>query len=322
LALAAAVMMMACGDDSVATQPAPDPTVIPWSVALDIKAATMSTVAPYDTLRISATVRNPAGAVMSDRAPTFASANPERVTVSADGLVTALKTGTKIPVIASYKTGLVTLVDTLLIDVTDESDPPAMSALSLQIAYNPPTSFLSFLEPEYTITSVLLDAFDQPLSSEYRVRLWSSDPTIASPTCCGSVSVQRPGRVTFYAATTLYGVTRYDSVVFDAKRPRFGGVIFQDAGDGTVSFAPTSYVYGPGATVVWLNTSETTTVDVIFDDPTDVMEEDVICACGSGNITALEGGIFAFAARKFPKPGTYTYSTSAGQRGRIVIRDD
>ena len=54
--------LAACAQDPAAPALQSDPAKIFWSVTLDQRAITLSTVPPYDTLRITATPRNALGA--------------------------------------------------------------------------------------------------------------------------------------------------------------------------------------------------------------------------------------------------------------------
>src|SRR5690348_11907048 len=85
LMLLAAIAMSACGGDATS------PAVTPGSglVASVIVSPGTATLALGDTLRLTATVKDSTGAVLTDRALTWASSDTTAATVDATGLVTA-----------------------------------------------------------------------------------------------------------------------------------------------------------------------------------------------------------------------------------------
>jgi len=88
------VALLACGGESVVTPPPPPPpppTPVVTSVAV---APGTASLAPLDTIRLSATVRDQNGQPMTGRTVTWTSATSAVATVSAEGLVTAVTTGT------------------------------------------------------------------------------------------------------------------------------------------------------------------------------------------------------------------------------------
>ena len=93
-AFAVAAMLLALGvagcggDPSVTPPPQQDPTTLFWQLTLNVRAATMSTVAPYDTIRITATPRTISGSPITDLpAPTYTSLDLDRAQVDSMGLV-------------------------------------------------------------------------------------------------------------------------------------------------------------------------------------------------------------------------------------------
>jgi glucose/arabinose dehydrogenase len=89
----AGLALIGCGDnggDAQAPEPAPAP------VAEVVLTAPDSTIAPDQTVQVSAEAFDTAGAPIADETFTWASETPEVATVSSDGLVTAVTGGTAI----------------------------------------------------------------------------------------------------------------------------------------------------------------------------------------------------------------------------------
>ncbi len=315
----------ACGNEKLAAVPAADLTTVPWSVKLNVNVATMSTVAPYNTLQLTATVYNAYGtALTTDTAPTFVTRDPDRISVTADGLVTVKKTGTDLQIVARYRSGAVTLTDTLRVDATSEANPAPLTDFSIDvIPYDRSDIFSAVFLPESVLQATFTVQGRPPTQGTYRYRLWSSNEQIAYSPCCGSIGVVRPGTVTFYATTTVYGVTKTDSVRYDARLSNFLGILIQSDATTPPWFSVPSYVVRTGATVAWLNLSDLDSTDITFDDPTNVEESPEFCQCGSGNVAMIPAGQFAFAARRFPVTGTYIYRSRLHNiQGRIIVRDE
>ena len=82
------------GDPPVTPPPAQDPTTLYWQLTLNEHAVTLSTVAPYDTVRIVATPRTISGTPISDLGrPTYTSLDLDRAFVDSTGLVHAIGAG-------------------------------------------------------------------------------------------------------------------------------------------------------------------------------------------------------------------------------------
>ena len=85
-ALIGATLIAACGDEAVEPEP-----LIPTTIAISPASATLQSLA--DTVRLTATVKNQHGQVMSDAATTWTSSDPATVAVDGSGLVTAVGNG-------------------------------------------------------------------------------------------------------------------------------------------------------------------------------------------------------------------------------------
>src|SRR5262249_49496601 len=92
------MLLASCASDQTTT---PKPTLLTaengyWQIALNHQAFTLSTVAPYDTIRIIATPRNATGtpltgSVLDSAVTTYALSDPSdtSVTITPDGVVRA-----------------------------------------------------------------------------------------------------------------------------------------------------------------------------------------------------------------------------------------
>ncbi|HEU6449805.1 MAG TPA: hypothetical protein VFT57_00195 [Gemmatimonadaceae bacterium] len=340
LAVALVVVPSGCASDAaVAPPPRADDPQMYWSLTLDHHAVTLSTVAPYDTIRLTATPRTADGTTLTDApAPTFESLDLDRMVVSADGLVRAIKTGDRVPVVAALTVGDLSHVDTAYVNITDIATPPTLATLSIhpdpgdsaKLAMNT-TKF--FVPKARAADSTLIDG----LAIDYQ----SLDPTVAVvDRAWGLMWTVRPGHVKVVAAATAYGVTRADTVQYTVGYPINLWVTVQQrtTTDGrTINvFVPDHVEIGPGGGVVIVNSTGKAT-DVTFDDPTNVIQTDLYCGvpydtyapwlCAAGNIDAFTADstsdLSAWRARTFPVPGTYNFrSTIFGTTGTIVVVDE
>lgn len=328
LALAAA----ACSPEAYAPKPVADPTKIYWSIGLNHRAVTMSTVAPYDTIRLVATPLTIDGQpVKGLPAPTFTSLDLEHVQVGPNGLVRALGSGTEFAVVASLSVGNDTHADTAIINVTDTTPAPIMQAFSIQ----PPPGDSAKVSADGGVFIVPV-AYDAAGDSIPNISAYfaTSDSTIATIVAGGDLQPVRPGKVTVYGTATVYGVTKSDSVVYTIGYPLLVQIsilpLVNAAGKIVGVFEPSHQQVGPGAVVYFSNANAPAT-DVTFDNPANVDRYDnPACnfepqACGSGNIPAFAGHADSITGptvrvRQFPVPGTYNFhSTISGATGSIQV---
>jgi hypothetical protein len=337
-ATAAAVLLaLGCtGDVAVAPPPSTDASRMYWALTLDYHAVTLSTVAPYDTIRLTATPRTVDGTALTDLpAPTWTSLDLDRAYVSPDGLVRVLGVGSDIPVVATLTVGNLRHADTVLINVTDAASPPVLATFSIQPDTTVGESALMALS-EYKVLTARATASDSTPIFGLAVYYTSLDKNVATvERGTGFVRPVRPGHARLTATATAYGVTKSDTLDLVVGYPT-GGIIIQvvprkNAGGQMVNgFDPDSITVGPDAILLFQNSTDAPT-DITFDDPTDVAQADIYCGflpyfCGTGNIDAWardpadETGLSAVRARRFPVPGTYTYhSTLFGTTGTIVV---
>jgi len=335
----AAVALIGCGRDVVAPQPAPDPTRLYWALTLDQHALTLSTVSPYDTVRVTASPRNADGGSLAGLpGVTYASSDLQHLQVSPDGLIRGIAPGQAIGLIATLTVGNLTHADTALLDVTAVSAPPRLATVSIH-PIPPDSAVLPMVGPGYSafagyfygpvfggqkqVTPQARDATGAPLSG-LRFDFRSSDTTIATiDRQTGFMSGVQPGRVTIIASVTAYGVAKADTVAYTITFPAGQFVLFGQQGQ-MFGFIPSGVTIVQGGYVIWWNGSKRP-VDIVFDDSLHVAQDSVFCRCGAGNVTAFGDttGFFSFAnlrTRGFPVAGTYTYhSTLTGLKGTITV---
>ena len=335
VAAALVLVLSSCTPDAaVAPPPLVNDSNMYWALTLDQHAVTLSTVAPYDTIRLSATPRTFEGTALANLpAPTYTSLDLDRAVVSADGLVRVIKTGSRIPVVASLAVGNLRHADTAFFNVTSLATPPVLATFSIHPT--PPDSAKTADSKTIVAQAATADGMAiTGLSVYYTV----SDPTTAMiDRVTGFLWKVRPGHVTVTATATAYGVTKTDTVTYVLGYPliQLLTITAQKNASGQIvnGFSPARLELGPGGSV-FINNATGIPTDVTFDDPTNVAQDDVYCGfspsfCGSGNIAAWAkdpndpSGITAVRLRRFPVPGTYTFhSTIFGTTGTIVVVDE
>lgn len=336
----AATLLAACSADRLTQPPASDPAALYAQLTLDQRAITLSTVAPYDTLRVTATPRNSLGAPLAGvPAVTYRSLNLQLLQVSADGVLKAIDQGEGVQVVATLTLGGVTHTDTAIVNITTDAAPPPVATFRLDV---PPDSttlpmsagladlvgyFLYGVTSYRPLSMVIADSAGQPIPG-VAVSYRSSDTTIASVDAFGLLHGNvRPGKVAIVASGTVYGVTRADTVLFSIGLPVTQAITITPAtGPATIQFGPQRAVLATGGYVVWLNLAPRQ-ADLVFDDSAKVLEDSVACWCGGGNIEAFgdSTGEFSFnniRTRHFATPGTYNYhSRLTGATGAIIVTD-
>ena len=332
---AAAILaaLLGCGSDSVAPTPTTDVSHFYWSLTLGQHAINLSTVAPYDTVRIAATPRKADGTPLTDTgvaAPTYRSTDPARVRVSRDGLLQAVSIGQAVAVIATLQVGNITHTDTALVYITNDAAPTAPAGFSIHPLPGDSTIWQANKLSNFTFafagTAIVPhDSAGNPITG-LGVYFQSSDTTVATinPTT-GALDGNRPGQLSIIASTTAFGVVMADTILFTITMPvsQLVAIAPPPNVNGDLVFAPSTVEIAAGGEIVWANYS-LTPADVVFDDSTDVAEDILICFCGSGNIAPIVGDSTfgpGFSVRRFPVPGTYDYHTTApgGASGKIIV---
>jgi plastocyanin len=336
-ALSCVLVGMSCGSDHLATQPTVNPDALYAALTLDRHAITLSTMAPYDTLKLTAVARNPARVPLADTAtPTFTSGDAVRLSVGADGSLQALAPGTGIQVIATLQVNNVTHADTSYVDITDDPTPSPLASLSIHPV--PPDSAKiaarSNIQKQLVARAQLTD-LDSITGLQVDFR--STDPTIAAvDRFTGFVTGLRVGRVLIIATATAYGATRADTLPFAVGLPITYNVNVAPASvpnsTPPTTFTPSEIHVGVGATVIWVWALDMRPMDVAFDDSTRVAEDTVDyfgSRTGAGNIPPPDGctASVPFATffncmkgRAFPEAGVYTYrSALTGAVGQVIV---
>jgi hypothetical protein len=349
--------IVGCGNDSAGV---PSLSTDPFLTAqLNIHSATMSTVAPYDTLQLTVTPYTALGHVITDSIVTTYTAHDSTITVTASGLVTAKFTTSNPSWVVATVQDLsrnVTHVDTTYVIVTDQVPSSPLSTFTIQRAPGDSTrlgvydsgaqAYLDTLRVQATAA----DGTD--LSSVALVRFLSSDSTIARvDPVYGVIQGIEPGRATIRATTTYYGVTKTDSVVMTIGVPVSATVYVQTVPSPTVAgqyvraFTPVSITIGVGGTIAFaagfIPNPPYLKWDVVFDDPTAADSTTVpfysLFGNGRGNIgpipplnlnstdfnpDCLPNFYWCYAqSRSFHTAGIYHYHSALyGSQGTIIVK--
>ena len=339
-----------CSDiESVPTfEPITDPAQLFMALTLNHGAINLSTAAPYDTLRLTATPRNALGEPLSGLpAPVFTSLDTTRVWVTPDGLLRARASGTGVRVVAEIVTSLnIRHSDTAVVDVTTNATPPRLTTFSItpespEDAVWGTTAFYGLLgqailefagvrvSPRLSLRA--LDENGAPISG-LQVEYGTLDPAIVQiDRRTGQiVRLYAPGTARVWARTQAYGVTMADTAVFTVTMPAVHGFEFQLQPDSSLALSSRQVTVRPGGYVFWMNFTGKQT-DIVFDDPESAEEIPEVCAllgeahCGGGDIPAWDGSGGTFAGvrgRRFSTPGVYPFrSPLTGLTGRVIVTD-
>ena len=372
-------LALACAGDHLYQPPIKEPDdQLFWSLEVNHPAVTLSTTAPYDTATIVATPRNAKGESLNGLpTPQYSSSDPELVAVSPQGVLVARgSTGTTlIQVVATLTANNLRHADTVVVRVVDDPAPPVLKTFSIHPV--PPDSAKTAIvdlnqagSNSYRLTHLVRasDMVDAPLT-DLLVSFRSSDALTAlihyqtdGGVYAAYLAGKRAGTVTLSASTTLFGVTKADTLPFRIGWPILGFVSVEPITTGSLTntFVQPAVTVGTGAAVFWGNNSTTAlaTTDIAFTDPTNVAafstftgisasadhggmtQEtfDLFCflldffgtGCNSGGnmILPLPYPDFSFAnqfmaGRVFSVPGTYEYhSTIHGASGRVIVVDE
>jgi hypothetical protein len=309
-------------------------------------AINIATAAPYDTMQLHVV------AAMQDGTPVpgtiVYSTTDTTIAVSPAGLLTALHPTTKAVVHASLTYNGVTRSDSAIVVVVSGS-PALLKTLSLHLLPGDSAKMAYLTSNIGTSTKMLaldrLDSAGDNLSA-LAVSLSVSDTALATIVQSGNqaqVTAKAPGRVMLYVSTNAYGVVKRDSLSFVigwALGVLEGVYARTQTGmrNTVLDFFPSRIVVGVGASICWQNGDTTHTIDVTFDDPSNVAPPTGLCALlsqrhlGTGNIPAwktehtIGGTVDAFstyAGRSFPRAGVYPFHSEVnGSSGVIVVCDE
>jgi hypothetical protein len=337
-------LLLACQGDSLKPDAPAKPNELYWDLELNHHAVTLSKTAEhYDTLTLVAVPRNYHGDHLAELpAPQYISRNLERVSVTSNGLLSAVApTAQPVWVVATLTVGNLKHQDSVFVQVVDNPVPPVFASFSVHPI--PPDSAkvaVDWLE-DPTLPVRAFDPNSAPISglvAAFRV----SDPKIARvhPTN-GQVRGLAPGSVTIYASATAFGVTRADTLTYRIGWPLLGEVgIWGPVNERPLgSFNRPELRVGTGAIVFWTidRANKEMTTDVTFADA-DLSKVGpvpdmffIFCLpffgydtdCGTENFALGPPPMKDQAIRGFPVPGTYEYrSTLHGTSARIVVVDE
>ncbi len=336
-----------------ANPPITEPTQLYMSLTLNQRTIN---IALGQTIQLVATPRDALGNAMTGLPmPTYQVIDTTKVQVTPEGMLTALETvdapGTR--VIVKLTNGPISHEDTVLIRVT--SVPSAAALDTLSIDPPPGDSTIWAIDFANNATSLImgpdiLGLFQAPkvvartvsatggVVPGLLVDYTSLDSAVAVVNReTGFVTLRRPGRVAMVARTWAYGNTRADTITYTVTMPIAMSysvlglkVTFQSAdGSNEIKIAPNGIVG-------WASSMLVDTVDVTFDDPTNVVMPPAASMCdllpswvgpgfycGAGNILLLpvpNGSTDNTHFRQFPIPGIYPFhDTRTGASGRVIV---
>lgn len=312
-----------------------DASALYWALTLDHHAVTLSTAAPWDTLQLTATLRDASGAPLAgSHTISFRSTNPSRVQVDATGRLQAIETGTNIRIIAEATIDNVRHADTTTVNVRADTPAPLPAVFSI----HPADSTVwpvggNGSAANKALPATVLDASGRSIPG-VAVYYTSLQPFIAIPSN-GALQARQPGEATIVANATIYGVPVADTVTFTII-PRIKAEVDMHLRPTTLggplapAFEPRDLTISVGGAVLWRNGTGRP-MDVTFDDPTNVTATSAPLTCGTGdaggagNIPAYGDTTSAFSitncrSRRFMAPGVYSYhSTATGAAGRITV---
>ncbi len=343
---------MACGRDDPMAPPTTMETLY-WTLRTNYPAVQLSMTSPYNTVQLTTApyttednIWIPGSDIVDLRDTTvWRSADPSKVEVSASGFVTARAPTTGVLLTVSRQIGEVTHKDTVRVQVNTLLNPPVLESFRIR-----PTDSLKRAINAFGIVFPLTvlgqrDSIITGLPVAYR----SSNANIGrySNKWNNNLQTQSVAGITrISAATYAYGVAMTDTFTLEVgwSLSLFIGnpaVVQQALPDGKTVFKlkASRQDIGPGGVVYWENASGQRPVEftgtllpfnsmnVVFDDPTNVLEAAAPNASGSGNIMAIPGDstlsvIARRGYRRFAEAGEYRYTIQPfGFRGVVVVHD-
>jgi len=339
--------------------PTTDPAQLFLSLTLDHRTITMSTLAPYDTLQLTATPRDGTGAPMTGLpAPTFTSSDTTAVRVTPGGLLQARAAGSALIIAEIRADGNVRQADTAYVTVTaDVTAPPRLATFSIEPltpqdavwAMTPEQGatgaalifFATQQWPFPRLTPRILDAQGNPMPW-VPVEYESLDPDLVLlipylPQLPLVSLRDQPGTARIVMRATVYGTTIADTARFIITAAYVHDVIVRPAANGgppqVDALTPTIRAGG----YVFFTNLTADSVRVTFDDPASAGATDVVCSafgggfCGAGDIPNFmstdtvtygkTGNYFENTrGRQFTTPGTYGFHLEPlGVTGQITV---
>ena len=351
--LVTTVVVAGCGGlEPVAPYtPITDPAALFMALTIDHGAVNLSTAAPYDEFKLTATPRDALGAPMAGMpAATFRSNDTTSVWVTPDGLLRARMPGTGIMVIAELVAdGNIRHADTTLVNVTDIAAPQMLDIFAME-PVTPGNTEWAMISPEsvfgqllFTLSSGRNFAPGYVLRAQDAsgvaipglvVEFESLDPDtgVVHPVH-GHVTLLQPGTARIVARTTAYGVSMADTATFDVTLPIIAGFFIQQGRNGGPwTMTPESVTIRPGGYVSWPNLTRDS-ISIVFDDPSGASAIEEYCIAFGGD-HCQDGDIANFMhrtasnfpgrirGRQFREPGTYTFRLEpAGLTGQVIVTE-
>ncbi len=375
----ALVLALACAGETLHTPPPPDQRELYWDLQLNHHAVTLSTTAPYDRLTVVATPRNIGQEPLPGLpAPQYVSSDAEHVVVTPAGeLVAVAPTApdAHVMVTATLTAGNLKHSDYVFVRVVDNPAPPVLTTFSVHPVPPDSAKVASIIDGDAIVLDTLpvraTDATGAPMTDllvSFRVsgagpamtgsRL-SFNEFVGVDEVTGVVSGLLPGKTTIYAAATVFGVAKADTLPYRIGLPITGRFVVAKRTDGRPGSTMPERVLtlAAGAEVRWVALAADTAMDldISFTDPTHVAgflgspvslhdpltaslceifafvygpagvdcanRGDFVLPATQNPFTGMAG--FGIAARTFPVPGTYDFrSTGHGLQGRIVVIDE
>jgi len=255
-----------------------------WQLTLNHHAITLALTAPYDTLQLVATPRNPTGAPLADSGTTtFTSSDSSSVQVTATGVLIAKKPEAGVTITASRTIGNLTLRDSAAVNVNNVSTIPRVMTLTLQPSQgdslNHSISDTFWLTYQFQLYATVLDANGDSIPN-VAVAITVPDTTVLNYKSKLNITlVHQPGHTMAYAEATVYGVTRTDSAQIIIGWPLSSTVsVYPLTPKGHTTpigyFDPGDITVGTGAIVAWENWLTGQPIDVVFDNPAQAMSVD------------------------------------------------
>jgi hypothetical protein len=292
-----------CGGDTAPTGPAAATAPLYWQLQLNHHAVTLATVAPYDTIQLTATPVDPDGVPIATTVRPVYTTNDTSITIDSTGFVRVHRTGSNalgIQVVATFQTTdarATTLADTVMINVVNWNSAAVVPRLD-SLLFRPVSGDSARRALINTLGQLGTQTFDQPLVktatgdtiSNVLVRYHTSDALIASvampiarSTRAPEITIHAPGVVLLTAETTVYGKHVIDSVWYTVGYPLrlvcsygIGEIVYNPE----LASVPANFLtlgqltIGQGGAVLWGNSIQGTaddSLDIAFDRTTGIV---------------------------------------------------
>lgn len=297
-----------CAHDTTGPAPVP-PDRLYTQLTIDQHAVTLTPTAPNNTVQLTASPYAATGTVLQDTSTTiWTSSDTTSVQVSPTGLLTAIAPTMGLLVIASRQIGLITNLDTTVVNVNSIATPVPVAS---QITLTPTTCI--FGSPEMCnlneVFAFVPTVFDQQgdTMANVAVRIRSETPPvlIAGYLFAEAVNVDvwnsganvnwqtfMGGTAVVVADATVYGTHVTDTIALSVPWPQQRLIAIVPRAQGqSPAFIPSEDTIGVGGVAIWQSKLPGTTLaDVVFDDSSAAQAVDSATFL-SGNGLYYAGGI-------------------------------